>query len=159
MKELSNEQKQFAYMYIEEQPMLEIARKLGVHRNTTSNWLRQNEVKNFITEIRSKDVVMTLQDKRAKLMEIINEESFDEVVNPKTGAIVKLKSRTQDRINALKLLLQLDGDLQDNKTINVNFNTNVLDAPKESLLIEDGNIIEINPDDFKFIDEEKGDEE
>jgi predicted DNA-binding protein YlxM (UPF0122 family) len=159
MKEqLTSKQKEFAYLYIEDEPMVEIARKLDVHRNTLTNWLKQNEVKDFINEIRSKDVVMTLKDKRNKLMEIINEETFDEVVNPKTGEIVKLKSRTQDRINALKLLMQVDGDLQDNKTITVNFNTNVLDVPKDAL-IEDGDIIELDPNDFKFLDEEEGEEE
>ncbi|MBU8915643.1 hypothetical protein BGM25_06240 [Bacillus sp. FJAT-29953] len=163
MKELSEKQKQFAYMYVEKEfPMIEMARKLGVHRNTPSNWLKQNEVKEFINEIRQKDAVMTLQDKRSKLMEIINGESTDQVVNPKTGEIVELKSRTIDRISALKLLMQVDGDLIDQKTITVDINVGgVLDAPKDALLIEDGNIIELDPNDFQFIyeDEEEGDDE
>jgi hypothetical protein len=92
-------------------------------------------------------------------MEIINEQTFDEVVNPKTGQIVKVKSRTQDRINALKLLMQVDGDLTDNKTITLDINVGgVIEAPKDALLIEDGSIIELDPNDFKFIDEEEEEE-
>jgi predicted DNA-binding protein YlxM (UPF0122 family) len=164
MKEqLTSKQKEFAYMYIEDnQTITEIADKLDVHRNTLTNWLRKNEVKDFINEVRSKDVVMTLNMKREKLMAIINEETFDEVVSPKTGEIVKLKSRTVDRISALKLLLQLDGELQDNKTITLDINVGgVLDVPKDAL-IQDGNIIELDPDSFTFVDvedEEEGDEE
>ncbi|MBT2656574.1 hypothetical protein J7E81_15250 [Bacillus sp. ISL-18] len=162
MKEITNQQKQFCYMYIDDKPMVEIADKLQVHRNTLTNWLKQNEIKTFINEIRQKDAVMTLKDKRSRLMEIINEETYDEVVNPKTGEIVRLKSRTQDRINALKLLMQVDGDLVDNKTLTIDINVGgVLDAPKDALLIEDGNTIELDPSDFQFVneDDDEGEEE
>jgi phage terminase small subunit len=64
-KELTEKQKRFCYWYVEgTHTMLEIAHKLVVHRNTLSNWLKEQEVKNFINEIRQKDAVMTLQDKR-----------------------------------------------------------------------------------------------
>jgi predicted DNA-binding protein YlxM (UPF0122 family) len=162
VKELSEKQKQFSYLYVDDQPLVEIARKLDVHRNSLTRWLSLNEVKDYINEIRQKDVVMTLNSKRSRLMEIINGQSTDQVVNPRTGEIVELKSRTQDRISALKLLLQLDGDLQDSKTITVDINVGgVIEAPKDALLIEDGNVIELDPNDFKFIEEEEeeGDEE
>jgi predicted DNA-binding protein YlxM (UPF0122 family) len=163
MKELNEKQQQFCYLYVDDQPLVEIARKLDVHRNSLTRWLSLNEVKDYINEIRQKDVVMTLQDKRSRLMEIINGQSTDQVVNPKTGEIVELKSRTVDRIQALKLLMQVDGDLQDNKTITIDINVGgVVEAPKDAILIEDGSIIELDPESFVFEDveeEEKGDEE
>jgi predicted DNA-binding protein YlxM (UPF0122 family) len=156
MNELTSKQEQFCYLYVtDELSIKQISERLDVHRNTLTNWLNKNEIKAFINEIRSKDAFMTLEMKRTKLMEIIMEQTYDEVVSPKTGEVVKVKSRTQDRISALKLLLQLDGDLQDSKTINVNFNTNALEAPREAVLIDGDNIIELDPEDFIFEDIEE----
>lgn len=111
-KELTAKQRDFCYLYVaDELPLVSIADKLGVHRNTLQKWVKQNEVKEFIHEIRNQNVVMTLDNKRSKLIDIINSDSYDEVINVKTGAIVKLKPRTVDRISAIKLLAQLDGQM------------------------------------------------
>lgn len=44
-------------MYIDDKPMVEFADKLQVHRNTLTNWLKQNEIKTYINNLRQKHAV------------------------------------------------------------------------------------------------------
>lgn len=72
--------------------------------------------------------------------------------------IVSFDSASTFKFTSLKLLMQVDGDLVDNKTITLDINAGgVLDVPKDAL-IEDGNIIELDPNDFQFVNEEDEEE-